>query len=137
MRVIDAFVAVKWFMEEDGRDSAMEIIRSGETLVAPDIVVFEVLNVLRRKQRQGLVDAKQVIGAMETMSVCFSRLIPSTGLAREAVDLSMALDHSVYDCAYLACAALLNAPLVTADHVFAAKVVGAGSDHLIRVLGSS
>ena len=136
MRVIDASVAVKWF-EEDGRDSAMEIIRSGETLVAPDIVVFEVLNVLRRKQKQGLADAKQVTGAMETMSVCFSRLIASAELARDAVDLSMALDHSVYDGVYLACAARLNAPLVTADHVFAAKVLGVRSDPLVHVLGSS
>lgn len=135
MRVVDASVAVKWFVEEDGRDSAMEIVRSGEILAAPDIVVFEVLNVLRRKQRQGLVDARQVTGAMEMMTLCFSHLIPSTELAREAVKLSMALDHSVYDCAYLACSSQLGAPLVTADHVFAAKIAGTKVGPTVQVLG--
>lgn len=137
MKVVDASVAVKWFLAEQGRDVAMTIIRSGEALVAPDIVVFEVSNVLRRKQRQGLIEARQVTAALETMALCFSRLLPPTEVAQEAVKLSMALDHSVYDCAYLACAALFGAPLVTADHVFAAKVVGTPAGHLIHVLGSS
>ena len=137
MKVVDASVAVKWFLAEQGRDVAMTIIRSGETLAAPDIVMFEVSNVLRRKQRQGLIEARQVTAAVETMALCFSRLVPSIDLAEEAVKLSMALDHSVYDCAYLACAALLGASLVTADHVFAAKVVGTDAGHLIHVLESS
>ena len=137
MKVVDASVAVKWFLAEQGRDVAMTIIRSGEALVAPDIVVFEVSNVLRRKQRQVLIEARQVTAAVETMALCFSRLVPSTELAQEAVRLSMAPDHSVYGCAYLAWAALLGAPLVTADHVFAAKVVGTHAGHPIHVLGSS
>lgn len=136
MRVIDASVAVKWFVEEQGRDSAMDIIRSGEPLVAPDIVVFEVLNVLRRKQRQRLIEAKQVFDAMDTMTVCFSRLVPSTTLAEVSMKLSIELDHSVYDCAYLACAGLFDAPFVTADRVFAAKALAVKPDCPIRMLGS-
>ncbi len=136
MRVVDASVAVKWFVEEDGRDFAMAIVRSGEPLVAPDIVVLEVLNVLRRKQRQGSVDVRQVIGAMETMTLCFDRFVPSIELAREALSLSMALDHSVYDCAYLACATSIGASLVTADKVFASKAVAHKPGLPVHVLGS-
>ncbi len=134
MKVIDASVAVKWFMEEPGRNAAIDLIRSGDLLVAPDIVVLEVLNVPRRKQRQGAIEAKQVAGAVEAMALCVSRLIPSTALAADAVRLSMELDHSVYDCACLACAVSLDVPLVTADRVFAEKALVSRPDYQIHML---
>ena len=134
MKVIDASVAVKWFMHEPGRDAAMEIIRSGEVLVAPDFVVFEVLNVLRRKQRQQMLKNEQLINAVQVMTTCFSQLMPSVLLAQEAVRLSNDLDHSVYDCAYLACGFILQIPLVTADRVFAGKALGANPGHQVLVL---
>lgn len=99
----------------------MDLIRSGGVLAAPDRVVMEVLNVLRRKHRMTMLDERQVVHAAATIESCFNQIVPSTSLAQEAVRLSITLDHSIYDCACLACSMLLAMPLVTEDHVFAEK----------------
>lgn len=122
MKVIDASVAVKWFAQEPGREAAMDLIRSGEALIAPDLVIVEVMNVLRRKQRMSILGERQVIDAAAAIGDCFGQLVPAITVAQEAVRLSIALDHSVYDCAYLACSTILGAPLITEDRVFAAKI---------------
>ena len=71
---------------------------------------------------------------MEAMALCFSRLMPSTALAADAVRLTMELEHSVYDCACLAFAVSLDAPPVTADRVFAEKALVSRPDHQIHML---
>ena len=42
--VVDANVAIKWFVEESRSDAARAVLASGEPLVAPDLVVPEVCN---------------------------------------------------------------------------------------------
>jgi hypothetical protein len=37
--VIDASVALKWYLIEEGADQARQILADGETLVAPELVV--------------------------------------------------------------------------------------------------
>jgi predicted nucleic acid-binding protein len=43
--VVDASVACKWFVEEDGSQAAEALLDSGSTLLAPDLLVPEVCNV--------------------------------------------------------------------------------------------
>jgi predicted nucleic acid-binding protein len=51
--VIDASVAIKWFSEEEGSDRALAVrndhIDRRKTLVAPDLLVYEIANALRFK----------------------------------------------------------------------------------------
>ena len=42
--VVDASVAIKWFVEESRSDAARAVLTSGESLVAPDLVVPEACN---------------------------------------------------------------------------------------------
>ena len=123
MIVVDASVAVKWFVNEPGRAAARGIIKLGDMLVAPDFMILEVLNVLRRKQRLNLISERQIILAVDEIHACFAELMPARRLSKEALGLSIELDHSLYDCSYLACAMIKDAKLVTADENFLKKVV--------------
>jgi len=125
--VIDTSVVVKWFVEEDGFESARSLITSGQKRIAPEFVIAEMANVLQRKVRTGELGDLQAITALRSVPYFFEKLIPSTDLVEAAFTLSRVLDHSVYDCMFLALA--LNgqsARLVTGDTKFLRKATAAG-----------
>ena len=127
MLVVDASIAVKWFVRETGHEQASTVARAAERLAAPDRLLLEVANVLRRKTKQNEISSRQARLAVEQLSHYVETIIPSAVLLRDAFALAEQLDHSVYDCAYLACARHLDAPLLTADQHFAGKARQAGS----------
>jgi predicted nucleic acid-binding protein len=50
--VVDASVAIKWFMPEVHAEAARCLLREGMTLLAPDLIWAEVANALWRKWRE-------------------------------------------------------------------------------------
>ena len=120
--VVDASVAVKWFVDEPGRAAAMRVINSGDSLIAPDLVIWEVLNVLRRKHRQKLVSEPQIIDAGGSILACFSELMQAGVIAGQTLSLSLELNHSIYDCSYLACAMIVGAVVINGDEIFVRKI---------------
>ncbi|HYF53398.1 MAG TPA: type II toxin-antitoxin system VapC family toxin, partial [Salinarimonas sp.] len=63
-------------------------------------------------------------------------VVPTADLIGPAWAVAKALDHSIYDCLYLACAEHTNQPLVTADRRFLDKARAKGRDASIRLLAS-
>jgi hypothetical protein len=53
--VVDASVALKWVIEEDGSRAARELLL-GELLAAPNLVIVECANVLWVKARRGQIN---------------------------------------------------------------------------------
>ncbi len=113
--VFDASVAVKWFVREADSDLARGLIGRPIEIHAPTLLRFEVISGLSKQWRKKLIAADQVedgAAALERM-IAFWHDDPE--LAANACKLSLALDHPVYDCVYIALARRLAAPLVTAD----------------------
>jgi predicted nucleic acid-binding protein len=50
--IIDASVALKWFLKEDGRSDAVALLGSNISLVAPDLIFSEFANVIWQKARR-------------------------------------------------------------------------------------
>ena len=50
--VVDASVALKWFVDEDGSDRAVALLDGDEPLIAPDLVVAEVCNAAWKSLRR-------------------------------------------------------------------------------------
>ena len=67
----------------------------------------------------------------------YDRLTPLSTLAERALAIAGALDHSVYDCFYLALAEVEAGQLVTADRRLLAKVTGTPFADWIRLLGET
>jgi predicted nucleic acid-binding protein len=125
--VIDSSVAVKWYVLEEGHKQAAHLFLGGHDLAAPDLLLAEVANVFRRKVRASAMSEVQASEALRRLRREFKEFIPSDKLVHRAFDLSSKLDHSVYDCIYLALALEVESRLlVTADIKFVAKAAGAG-----------
>src|SRR3712207_5023507 len=103
MLVVDASIAVKWFVQEERSERALAISQAAGRLAAPDRLFLEVANVLRRKMKRSEVASDQARLAVEQLPAMIETIVPSAALLRHAFDLAEELDHSDYDCAYLAC----------------------------------
>lgn len=117
--VIDASVAVKWLIAEEGSAAAHRLAASGDDMHAPHLMASEIANAIWRKVRLGEIERGQagsLMAAVPLMPVCWTA---DETLSADAVRLALALDRPVYDCVYLALAHRLGAQLVTADERFA------------------
>ena len=132
--VLDASVAVKLIVSEDGSRAAERIFREADELHAPRIMASEIANVLWRKVRQGEITRTE---ASELASV--TREIPfhwadDESLTAEALRLALSLGTAVYDCVYLALAHQISGTLVTADGRFARTIAGTEHAHAVASL---
>ena len=117
--VIDASVAVKWLVAEEGSDAAARLLAGSDDLHAPRLMVSEVANALWRKARLGEIERSQVGASMAVVPEMPVRWSADEEVGADAVRLALALDRPVYDCVHLALAHRIGARLVTADVRFA------------------
>ena len=122
--VVDASVAVKWFVEEDLADEAASLLRGSTPLHAPDLLVAEMTNAVWKKFVRGAITREQA--EVFAVSIPYSplQLTPSLSLHQRALDIAIDLRLSVYDCLYLACAELVSGRVVTADQALLRRVQG-------------
>lgn len=103
MAVVDASVAMKWFIDEEDADKAELLLRSRE-LIAPAIILGEVGNGLWSKRSTSNIDrdlGRNLIGELPQL---LKEIVPIEGLMRDAMQFAFDLDHPIYDCVYLALA---------------------------------
>jgi predicted nucleic acid-binding protein len=134
--VVDASVAVKWFSREEDHARAVMVADRASQIIAPDFVILETLNVIWKQRRRNELTHAQATEARVLLAGYFDKLVPANALAAQTFSLAAEMDHSVYDCAYLACALAENCRLVTADAKFAAKATSAGYTENILSLSS-
>lgn len=115
MLVVDASIAVKWYTEEPDSPLARNILGLGIDLVAPDVIVAEILNALWSKRRKGEMPRLDLDELHRSLTGSFSEIVAAPTVMKAAFDLAVALDHPVYDCLYVALAEARDCPLVTAD----------------------
>ena len=113
--IVDASVAIKWFIDEPGSEVARRLWRDEPDLLAPDLLVPEVCNAAWRKVRLGESHPAQAKQIADRLRRGVLALRPTAPLASRALELAFALDHPVYDCFYLALAEAEQVGLVTAD----------------------
>ncbi len=121
--VVDASVAAKWYFAEPGHEAADRILAAaigGEReLLAPDLIVPELVNVLWKKVRRRECSRAAAAEILALWDADCPQLVASSDLATHAFELATTLGHSVYDCLYLSLAIQLDASLATADRPLA------------------
>ena len=116
--VVDASVAVMWFVPEPHSSKARELLTRGGTLHAPDLFRAEVVSVLCRKIQIGELnpdEGREALDAFMQLPVQFHQM---AGLLVPAFEIALESRQYVYDCVYLILAAQLNISMVTADKRF-------------------
>jgi predicted nucleic acid-binding protein len=119
--VIDASIAVKWVVEEEGTPQALTLRRRAK-LIAPELLVAECATILWKKvQRDELSKEEALLGA-RLLQVAEIELLPTRSLLEAATRIAIELNHPAYDCLYLALAVESDCRFVTADERFLRKL---------------
>lgn len=132
--VIDASVAVKWFLDEPLQENARQILFRETALHAPDLLIPEVANAVWKRLLRNEIEMPQAQEIMQTVSHPFASLLPSAVLGERALEFACDLQHPAYDCFYLACAEAVEGVVVTADARLLSAVAAGGYDHLVEAL---
>jgi predicted nucleic acid-binding protein len=113
--VLDASAAVRLILGDPAVAELAESIREVALVLAPELMLSEVVNALWKLQRadqlpqldpqQLLADARELVDRVE----------PDRHLHAEALALACHVNHPVYDCLYLALARREAATLISAD----------------------
>jgi predicted nucleic acid-binding protein len=119
--VIDASVAVKWVVEEDGTPEALAL-RHRSRLIAPELLAAECANILWKKVLREELVRDEALFAARLLQAADIEFLPVRHLLEAAVRLAVELDHPAYDCLYLALADELDCGFVTADERFVRKL---------------
>jgi predicted nucleic acid-binding protein len=126
--VVDASVALKWLVEEEGSAEAEALLE--QPLAAPDLLAAEVGNVLWKKARRGELSRDEAATAARRLVTSDVMLHPVLPLLAAAVEVGVDLGHPVYDCLYLALARELGTQVVTDDRRLLARLAASGRPDL-------
>ena len=114
--VIDASVAIKWFLPEPYSIHALRLLHlAGCELAAPDLIFPECGNVLWKRWLRREIEPEiipSLLGDLRRMNV---RIVPTFALIDEASRIAVTWRRSFYDSVYLALAVVCNGRMVTAD----------------------
>ena len=129
--VVDASVAVMWFVPEPHSTTAKEILSRDGTLHAPDLFRAEVVSVLCRKIQIDELNADEGREALNAFMQLPVQFHPTADLLVPAFEIALESRQYVYDCVYLILAAQLNIRMVTADRRFYKAIQKTGfRDHI-------
>lgn len=116
--VVDASVAVKWYLPEPHSPQALTLVNPSNELWAPDLIFAELGNVCWKRAQRGELIPAQAHAIVRDFLASPLRIEHSQRLLQAAWDIAIQHGRSVYDSLYLALACTLDIPLVTADQRF-------------------
>jgi predicted nucleic acid-binding protein len=134
--VVDASVALKWFVDEQGSPEAGALLTRGDSLIAPDLIMPEICNGTWKLVRRGMMSQTQQVAAVTRLASILDELAPTGPLAPRALVISSALDHPAYDCFYLALAEQRGTVVVSADRRLIQRVSGTMWEDLLTEPGA-
>jgi predicted nucleic acid-binding protein len=123
--VVDASVAVKWFVPEVQSAEARQWRTGPDDLHAPAVFFdLEVSNILWKKVRRGEItrtDADLILAQLPALPLTRH---PEAPVLTSAFDLADRTNRTVYDCLYLALAVHLGGRMLTADQRLVNSLAG-------------
>jgi predicted nucleic acid-binding protein len=113
--VIDASVAIKWFLPEPHSINALKLLETGDELLAPDLIFAECGNVLWKKWLRRELEAEVIPAILGDLHRMNMRIVPTYMLSEETAKIVVTYRRSFYDSIYLALAVAADGRMVTAD----------------------
>ncbi len=117
--VLDASVAVRWVVEEEGSDEAAALLEQEVAWITPRLLLTEVASALRRKVADTALAPAVAGQSLDTLLQAVAdgviRLADDEQIIAQALLLAVSLQHKVPDCVYLALAEREGASIATAD----------------------
>ncbi|MFQ5954065.1 MAG: type II toxin-antitoxin system VapC family toxin, partial [Kiloniellales bacterium] len=133
--VVDASVAIKWFVEEDQSEEALRLLEREEPFYAPDLIVAEVTNIAWKKAIRDEIERDQAQEIANAIRQGVPALYPSAELNERALEIGLTFNQPIYDCLYIACAEAVDGVLVTTDQKLLNTTKGTNFEGRVRHLG--
>ena len=131
--VVDASVAIKWFIPEIHHADAIRLVTRKYSLLAPSLIFPEVANVLWKKVRSKEItgeESREIFSAFQRFDL---QIFPSEDIIDEAWSIAFTCDRTIHDSIYLALAIGTESAFVTADHKFYRALARQYGRHLMWV----
>jgi predicted nucleic acid-binding protein len=117
--VLDASVAVRWVIDEEGSDEAAALLDRELAWITPRLLLTEVASALRRKVADAALSPAAAGQSLDTLLQAVAdgviTLAEDERVIATALLLTMSLQHKAPDCVYLALAEREGASIATAD----------------------
>lgn len=124
MVVVDTSIAYKWVREEDARHLSLDLLYnflSGkEKVIIPDLLLYELANVLSFKTELSLKDIEEAWGLFIDFNVPI--FTPSPHFLKKCLRFAKKYQVTVYDATYAILAKDKRCNLITADKKFVEKI---------------
>lgn len=123
--VIDASVALKWFVEENHSNLALKVLdylTEKALPIVPSLFFYEIANVLRYKPEFGIKDIQEVLSALTRFGFLVVPL--ENALCDQTIELAFQYGITIYDASYIAISSKKNCEFVTADEKLFGKLAG-------------
>ncbi|MGL4489246.1 MAG: type II toxin-antitoxin system VapC family toxin [Rhizobiaceae bacterium] len=116
--VVDASVALKWYLTEQDTDKALQLINDKFTLLAPNLLRIELGNAIWKNVRLGNTTIAVWDGVSSSLTASVDMIETNTKMLDRAFEIAVESDHPLYDCVYLALAIEADAKVATVDKRF-------------------
>lgn len=113
--IIDASIAVKWFIPESHSISALRLLDAECELLAPDLIFAEFGNVLWKKWLRKELEPEVIPPILTDLGRMRLRIAPTAALLDRAAAIAITYRRSFYDSIYLALADTAHGRVVTVD----------------------
>lgn len=113
--VVDASVALKWYVPEVHSEDALRLLEPGNGLHVPDLFHAEAGNILWKKSTRGeltSVEARRIARALLAVPLTVHA---TADLLEGALEIATRTARTVYDSLYVTLAVAMGVVLVTAD----------------------
>lgn len=125
--VIDTSVVVKWFSKDED-DSAIalhlrqEMLDGHCTLIAPDLLIYELANALKYNPNFTSKDVKASMDSVYNMGIDIRGV--DNLVITHAIEIAFKFNATIYDACFMALSRIEKKPFLTADYKFAKRIKG-------------
>ena len=133
--VVDASVAICWFVREAGSLAASRLIRNDVCMIAPSLILPELANAVWEKHQLGQLEAEQAAIACRGIHRLIAEIVDMAGLIGPATALARETDHRVSHCIYVALARRCHTKLVTLDRELVTTFAATGEASRVVLIG--
>ncbi len=135
--MVDASVVVKWYVPEADSAQARGVLTLGYQLLAPDLLLPEVGNILWKKVSRGQLTAPDAELQLQLfLTGAPVTLRPSAQLAEPALRIATSRGLTMYDALYVALALEDGCSLVTTDQRLINRLQGTPLANSVVALAS-
>lgn len=132
--IIDASVAAKWFVDEEYAEASLAVLDEKNSLHAPDFLLLEIDSIIGKWIRGGVLSVEEgndIRNALRRFPIQFH---PFVSFLDPAFAISVQTGRSVYDCLYVALAAVIKGRMITADRkLYNSIQIGRFKKHVLWV----